>query len=159
MRSNFPTHLVTCPPVIQPPLTMVLLCRLQYLAKEVVKDSVAYANACTHKGRACAAAGFVSEAMDLLGDVYAGRGLPDVVPMDRPPKGVEGVAPKKEVYFDQTLDASHESNQAAVARLIESKLSDELASQVGKRTLHGPIPPLESRGVWQHACLGWFSIL
>jgi hypothetical protein len=103
---------------------------LQFIAKEIVKDAVAYANACTLKGRACAAAGFVSEAMDLLADVYAGRGLPDVVPLDRPPKGVEGPAPKKEVYFDQSLDAAHESNQAAVTKLIESKLPDELASQV-----------------------------
>lgn len=106
-----------------------MLSLYQYLAKEVVKDAIAFANACVLKARACAAAGFVSEAMDLLGDVFAGRGLPDVVPMDRPPKGQEGLPPKKEVYFDQAQPASHESNQAAVAKLVGSRLPVELEAQ------------------------------
>jgi len=54
---------------------------------QVLKDASAYANACTLKARACAMAGFIAESVDLLLDVYAGRGLPDVIPVERPPAG------------------------------------------------------------------------
>lgn len=84
--------------------TLPMLSLYQYIAKDIIKDATAYANACVLKGRACAAAGFISEGLDLLLEVYAGRGLPDIVPLERPPAGQQVGA--MSLYFGRYFSGS-----------------------------------------------------